>query len=188
MNLNLVNDLFNNAKNDQFVKNFMSELSEVLQKPNKNIEQDNLKQENVLYQVVDMDVDGAYLYNTNNNIISKETDISEDFLDKIGNDTVLRYKNGEYIIEEELTQKFMDSLIDVKEYKKIQDKFLKESNILENGENTRYKIEERNSDYFILSFGENNESTIKVPNALIPFWANSKDNLYFKNGKFNRDL
>ncbi len=187
MNLDLINNLFNNAKNNQFVKNFIRELSGVLQKPNKNINQNNLKQEDVLYQVVEMDLDGAYLYNTNNNIISKETDISKDFLDEIGNDTVLRYKNGEYIIEEELTQKFMNSLVDIKEYKEIQDKFLKESNILQNGENTRYKIEERKSDYSILSFGENNESTIKVPNALIPFWANSNDNLYFQNGKFNRE-
>ena len=187
MNLDLINNLFNNAKNSQFVKDFMKELSEVLQKPNKNIEQNSLKQENVLYQVVDMDVDGAYLYNTNNNIISKETDISEELLDKIGNDIVLRYENGEYIIEEELTQKFMDSLVDVREYKEIQDKFLKESKILENGENTRYKIEERKSNHSILSFGENSENTIEVPNALIPFWANKNDNLYFKNGKFNRE-
>lgn len=188
MNLDLINSLFNNAKNSQFVKNFMRELSETLQKSNKNIKQDNLKQENVLYQVVKMDVDGAYLYNTNNNIISKETDIPEQFLDEIGNDTVLRYKNGEYSIEEELTQKFMDSLVDVKEYKEIQDKFLKESEILENDENTRYKIEKRNDDYSILSFGKNSENTIKVPNALIPFWANSKDTVYFKNGKFYREL
>ena len=187
MNLDLINNLFNNAKNSQFVKDFIKELSETLQKSDKNVEQNNLKQEDVLYQVVEMDVDGAYLYNTNNNIISKETEIPEEFLDKIGNDTVLRYKNGEYIIEEELTQKFMDSLVYVKEYKEIQDIFLKESNILQNGENTRYKIEERKSDYSILSFGENNEHIIEVPNALIPFWTNSNDNLYFNNGKFNRE-
>ena len=187
MNLDLINNLFNNVKNNQFIKEFMRELSEVLQKTNKNIEQNNLKQEGVLYQVVEMDVDGAYLYNTNNNIISKETDIPEEFLNEIGNDTVLRYKNGEYIIEEELTQKFMDSLVDIKEYKEIQDKFLKESKILENDENTRYKIEERKSDYSILSFGKNNEHAIEVPNALIPFWANRNENLYFKNGKFNRE-
>lgn len=186
MNLNL-NDLTNNLKDNQFVKCFIKELSNFLQNPNKSISGNILKQENVLYQVVEMDVDGAYLYNTNNSIISKETDISKDFLDEIGNDTVLRYKNGEYIIEEELTQKFMDSLIDIKEYKEIQDKFLKESEILENDENTRYKIEERKNDYSVLSFGKNNENTIEVPNALIPFWANSNDNLYFKNGKFNRE-
>lgn len=187
MNLDLINNLFSNVKNNQFVKGFMKELSEVLQKPNKNIEQNNLKQEGVLYQVVEIDVNGAYLYNTNNNIISKETDIPEEFLDKIGNDTVLRYKNGKYIIEEELTQKFMDSLVDIKEYKEIQDKFLKESKILENDQNTKYRMEERKDDYSVLSYGKNNKNTIEVPNALIPFWANSNDNLYFKNGKFNRD-
>ena len=29
---------------------------------------------------------------------------------------------------------------------------------------------------------------IKVPNELIPFWAKNGDNLYYKDGKFNRDL
>ena len=53
-----------------------------------------LKQENCIYQVVEMDVDGAYLQNTENNCISKETDISREILNKIGNDSVLRFKNG----------------------------------------------------------------------------------------------
>lgn len=88
---------------------FIEELSNYLEKlDNKlfdnNIKNNNLKQENCIYQVVEMGTDGAYLQNTNNNKISKETDISKEVLDKIGNDSVLIYKNGKYIVEEELTR------------------------------------------------------------------------------------
>lgn len=96
-------------KENNFVQGFIEELSNYLEKlDNKlfdnNIKNNNLKQENCIYQVVEMGTDGAYLQNTNNNKISKEIDISKEVLDKIGNDSVLIYKNGKYIVEEELTR------------------------------------------------------------------------------------
>ena len=192
MNLDLLNNLVNSIKENNVVQSFIKELSNYLEKENNNErnrkDNNNLKQENCIYQVVEMDVDGAYLQNTNNNIISKETDISREILNKIGNDSVLRFKNGTYIYEEELTKEFYDSLIDIKEYKHIQDKFVKESNILENDSNTTYKIELREDNYCLLSYDNNGKNTIEVPKQLIPFWAKNGDNLYYKNGKFNREL
>ena len=133
-----------------------------------------------------MDVDGAYLQNTNNNCVSKETDISKEVLNKIGEDSVLRYRDGEYIYEDELTQKFFDNLVGIKEYKEIQDNFMKESNILEIDSNTKYRIESREDNYCLLSYESDEKNTIEVPNELIPFWAKEGENLYYKNGKFNR--
>lgn len=77
----------------------------------------SLKQEDCLYQVVEMGLDGAYLQNLKDNKVYKETDILEETLRKIGNDTILKYKNGKYTIEEELTEKFFEGLIDINEYK-----------------------------------------------------------------------
>lgn len=191
MNLDLFNNLLNNAKEDNIIKNFIKELSNSLEKSNKNdniIETNNLKQEDCLYQVVEMDVDGLYLQNTNNNRVSKETDISKEILDKIGNDSVLRYKDGKYIYEEGLTQKFIDNLVGIKEYKEIQNSFIKESNILEMDLNTRYKLESREDNYCLLSYENDEKNTIKVPNELIPFWTKDGDKLYYKDGKFNRDV
>ena len=132
MNLDLLNNLVNSVKENNVIQSFIKELSNYLEKENNKVHNkktDNtLKQENCIYQVVEMDVDGAYLQNTENNCISKETDISREILNKIGNDSVLRFKNGSYIYEEELTKEFYDSLIDVREYKDIQDNFIKESN------------------------------------------------------------
>lgn len=183
MNLDLFNNLLNNAKENNFVQNFIEELSNFLEKGKNKMKENSLKQEDGLYQVVEIDTDGAYLQNVEDNKIYKETDI--DILDKIENDTVLRYKDGKYIIEEELTQKFLDSLIGIKEYREIQDKFVQESNILELESNTQFKIEKKEEDSSILSYGEN---MIEVPNELIPFWSNIGDKLYFQNGKFSKDM
>lgn len=192
MNLDLLNNLVNSIKENNVVQSFIKELSNYLEKENNNErnrkDDNNLKQENCIYQVVEMDVDGAYLQNTENNCISKETDISREILNKIGNDSVLRFKDGSYIYEEELTKEFYDSLIDIKEYKNIQDNFVKESNILENDSNTTYKIELCENNYCLLSYDNNGKNTIEVPKQLIPFWTKNGDNLYYKNGKFNRDL
>lgn len=110
MNLDLFNNLFKDE--NSVVKNFIKELSNAFEnskkdlpsKNNSNMTSSSLKQENCLYQVVEMDIDGAYLQNTNNNCVAKETDISKDVLDKIGNDSILKYKDGRYIYEEELTR------------------------------------------------------------------------------------
>ena len=192
MNLDLLNNVLSNAKENKFIQNFIKELANHLEKTSNQISNKNdnsinsLKQEDCLYQVVEMDVDGAYLQNTNNNCVSKETDISKEVLDKIGEDSVLRYIDGEYIYEDELTQKFFDNLVDIKEYKEIQDNFMRESNILEIDSNTKYKIELREDNYSVLSYESEGKNTIEVPNELIPFWAKEGENLYYKDGKFNR--
>lgn len=113
MNLDLFNNLFKDE--NSVVKNFIKELSnnfenskkDLPSKNNRNITSSSLKQEDCLYQVVEMDIDGAYLQNTNNNRVAKETDISKDVLDKIGNDSILKYKDGKYVYEEELTRQIL---------------------------------------------------------------------------------
>ncbi len=115
MNLELFNNLLNNVKENNTVQNLIKELSNYLERTNNELcnEKHNktlcstLKQENCLYQVVEMDVDGAYLKNIDNNRVSKETDISKEVLNKIGNDSVLRFKDGKYIYEEELTREIL---------------------------------------------------------------------------------
>lgn len=72
MNLDLFNNLINNVKENNIVQSFIKELSNYLEKQNNKLlneeysRKDNgiLKQENCLYQVVEMDVDGVYLQNT----------------------------------------------------------------------------------------------------------------------------
>ena len=209
MNLDLFNNLINKVKESDFLQNFMTELSSYLenldvkggnQMEKQEISQENNiqtneleskrldseKVENALYQVVDFSSNGVFLQSTENNKIFEETNIPKELLDKIGNDYILKFKNGNYVIEEELTHKFMNSMVDIKEYQKIKEKFKQESNILENDKDTKYHVSLRNEDYTILNYGQNNDNIIKAPNELIPFFTKEGNVLYYKNEKFEK--
>ena len=188
MNLDFFNDLINKVKESDVVQNFMGELSNHLEKANEKGENQtnshqNNKQEN-LYQVVDFSANGVFLQNTNNNKIFEETNMPQEIMDKIGNDYILSYENGTYNIEEEITEDFMNSMVGIQEYEKIKQDFINESNILEIDPNTHYKVQTRNKDYTMLSYGEN--STLKVPNELIPYFTNEQTILNYKDGKFEK--
>ncbi len=205
MNLNIFDNRLDNKKDENFLTSFLENVSDCLKIVNEKVfnKLDNnkdvlnklpekkvseLKEEGTLYQVVELLPDGAYIQNINTNKVYLEKDISKDTLNKAINDTILRYKNGQYIVEEELTQKFFDNLVDIKEYKNLQQEFIKSSNILENDANTLYKIKEYQKDYTILSYDTKIEKTLKVPNSLIPFFAKyySDSILVFKDGEFKR--
>ena len=106
MELELFNNLLKDVKENNSVQNFIKDLSNYLEEVKRNEKmEDILKQEECLYQVVELAEDGVYLQNTMNNKISKEKDINKYLLSKITNDSILRYKNGKYIYEEEITRK-----------------------------------------------------------------------------------
>lgn len=193
MNLDLLNDLLSKVKESDFVQKFTEELSNYLEKANEDgggqleVQENNknldiYREENALYQVVDFSSKGVFLQNTNTGVTFEEIDIPQDVLDKIGNDYILRYTDGKYVVEQELTEDFMNSMVGIQEYKKIQEQFEKESNILNIDANTRFNVLSRDNDYTMLSYGE--KDTIKVPNALVPFFANEQSVLCYKNGKF----
>ena len=74
-----------------------------------NTKIDNLREEDCLYQVVGLSEKGVFLQNKNNNMTFEETNISKDLKENLGNDYILRYKNGTYIFEKELTDEFFYS-------------------------------------------------------------------------------
>ena len=183
MGLEIFNDIINKVKESDFVQNFIEELTDYLKnKGEVKVEDNLLKEEETLYQVVDFSSKGVYLRNTENNKIFEETNINEDLKEKLGNDYILSYKNGKYLYEEELTDKFMNSLVDIGEYQKIKSKFEKETNILEIDKNEVFKVEERKENTTIL--GYRNNKKIEVPNELIPFFSKIGTNLSYKSGKF----
>jgi len=67
-----------------------------------------------LYQVVDLSSKGAFLQNMKTNVILEEINIPEDLKNTISNDYILRCKDGTYVWEEELTDKFYEGLTDIK--------------------------------------------------------------------------
>ena len=77
----------------------------------------NLRKDNALYQVVGFTSKGVTLRNLENNIKFEETEIKQDIKNKIGKDYILKYIDNEYNIEEELTEKFFNNLINIQELK-----------------------------------------------------------------------
>ena len=109
MNLEIFNNLVNDAKNNKILQSFMNELSNYLSKTERK-EINGVREEDCLYQVVDRSLNGVYLQNMNDNRVYEETEMPQEILDKISNDYILRYKDGKYIIEEELTNEFFENL------------------------------------------------------------------------------
>lgn len=75
------------------------------------------RQENILYQVVDFGSKGIYLQNTKTNEIFEEPNLEKEIINKISTDAILSYKSGKYQYEEELTDKYIEGLIAIKENK-----------------------------------------------------------------------
>ena len=73
------------------------------------------REEGVLYQVVDRSLKGVYLQNMSNKKVFEETDIPKEILNIIENDYILRYKDGKYVIEKELTEEFFDNMTPIDE-------------------------------------------------------------------------
>lgn len=139
MKLDIFNKLANDIKENNLVENFIQELSKYIEDSkekeqmntinndeinnNNEVEkessleqQENLEQnreENCLYQVVDFSAKGIFLLNKDTNKIFEETEISQELKEQIQNDSILRYKNGEYVYEEELTEEFFNNLEDI---------------------------------------------------------------------------
>ncbi len=129
MNIDFFKDLeinFRGTEVRKFADNFINELTEHLEdflekvdirreKQNNQEEKlDYFREQGELYQVIDLSSKGAFLQNMKTNIIFEETNIPEDLKNVISNDYILRYKDGTYIWEEELTDKFYETLIDIK--------------------------------------------------------------------------
>ena len=124
MNIDFFKDLGNNFRGTEvrkFADNFIEELTEHLEdffekvdirreKQNNQEEKlDNFREEGELYQVVDLSSKGAFLQNMKTNVILEENNIPEDLKNVISNDYILRYKDGTYVFEEELTDEFFEN-------------------------------------------------------------------------------
>ena len=194
MNMEVFDKFINVAKENNFAQNFIKELTNCIkntdrreQNMDSEIENEkNYREENVYYQVVDKSENGVYLQNTKNNVIFEETDIPKELQDELENDFVLQYRNGKYILESELTDEFFNSLININEFKQIQNKFENESNISEINPDTRFNVLVREKEYSKL--GYDNGKLIDVPNALLPYFIYDETILKYENGKFEIDI
>ena len=188
MKLNFLEEIKNNL--DDKVENFIKELSEQLNNSKEKTQNEvkvrvnDLREEDCLYYVIDSDLETVYLQNLNNNIKFEEKDLPLEIRKEVFTDCILRYKNGEYIWDKEMTDKFMDTLVSAGEFSKIKEEFSQETQIEKNTPNTLYNVMSHNDEYTMLSYEHNGSKTIKVPNVLMPFGVDDKKVYIYKNGKF----
>lgn len=169
------------SKND--TKDFINELEIYIDNEEKNI-----SVEDGMYQVVEFTGDSVHLQNVDTNIVFEEKNLPNEIKEKISNDYVLNYENGKYSINQEITDKFFDSMISIKEFRAIQKDFLENSGIQEILANETFKVLSQKENNTILYYGENVSNTIEVPNALMPFFINKETLLTFnyEKGKFEK--
>lgn len=175
MNLGFFKEVENSLKNI-ITQEFINELSKFL---NKN---STLREEDCLYFVVSGNPNQVYLQNTNTDKVFEEKNLPQEIKNVVSEGYILRYKNGQYKIEEELTDEYFESQIDIAEYKKIQEQFINESNISKIDSNTKFTMVSRNKNYTILEYEKN--KNIKVPNVLLPYFMNANKVLHYEDGKF----
>lgn len=116
MNLDFFKELKNNSKNME-VKGFLDELSDYIN----NFKEKLLKQKNDreegLYYVLDGNPDKVYLTKFDSKKVFEETDLPKEIKNAISEGVILRYKNGQYTIDEELTEKNFEGLLNIEEYR-----------------------------------------------------------------------
>ena len=116
MNLDFFREIKNNLENSE-VKDFLNELSDYMNNLKEKIFKQKNDREEGLYYVLDGNPNKVYLTKFNSKKVFEATDLPEEIKNAVSEGFILRYKNGEYIIDEELTEKNFEGLLNIDEYK-----------------------------------------------------------------------
>lgn len=118
MKLNILNRLENSVKmNDNEIKNFIDELYNYLKGKIVNQKGDvkNMQEEG-LYYVLSGNPEKVYLTKFKSKKVFEATDLPDEIKNAVSEGFILRYKNGEYSIDEELTDKNFEGELNIDEY------------------------------------------------------------------------
>ena len=116
MNLGFFKDVKNNLEDSQ-VKEFLNELSDHMDNLKEKIFKQKNDREEGLYYVLNGNPDKVYLTKFNSKKVFEATDLPEEIRKSVSEGFILRYNGGEYIIDEELTEKNFEGLLNIDEYK-----------------------------------------------------------------------
>lgn len=117
MKLDFFKELKNSLSSNNEVKEFMQELAEYMKDLKEKISKQKDIIEEGLYYVLDGNPNKVYLTKFNSNKVFEATDLPKEIKDTVSEGFILRYKNGEYTVEQELTEKNFEGLLNIDEYK-----------------------------------------------------------------------
>ena len=117
MNLDFFKELKNSLSSNNEVKEFMQELADYMNNIKEKISKPKDIIEEGLYYVLDGNPDKVYLTKFNSKKVFEANDLPKEIKNTVSEGFILRYKNGEYTIDEELTEKNFEGFLDIDEYK-----------------------------------------------------------------------
>ena len=116
MKLDFFKELKNCLRNNE-IKEFMQELTDYMQDlKEKNSKPKDIREDG-LYYVLDGNPDKVYLTKFDSKKVFEANDLPKEIKKAVSEGFVLRYKNGEYTVDEELTEKNFEGLLNIDEYK-----------------------------------------------------------------------
>ncbi len=116
MNLDFFKELKNSLSNNE-VKEFMQELADYMKDLKEKISKPKDIIEEGLYYVLEGNPDKVYLTKFDSKKVFEETNLPEEIKNSVSEGFILRYKNGEFTVDEELTEKNFEGLLNIDEYK-----------------------------------------------------------------------
>jgi len=116
MNLDFLKELKNTLSNDNKVKDFIQELSEYMNELKEKISKPKDIREEGLYYVLNANPNKIYLTKFDDKKVFEATDLPKEIRNSVSEGVILKYKDGEYTVDEELTEKNFEGLLNIDEY------------------------------------------------------------------------
>lgn len=117
MNLDFFKELKSSLSNDNKVKDFIKELSDYMNDLKEKISKPKDIREEGLYYVLNANPDKIFLTKFNDKKVFEVDNLPQEIKNSVSEGFILRHKNGEYTIDEELTEKNFEGLLNIDEYK-----------------------------------------------------------------------
>ncbi|MBQ2916801.1 MAG: hypothetical protein IJE59_01265 [Clostridia bacterium] len=117
MNLDFFKELKNNLNNNNEVKEFIKELSDYMNNFKEKVSKAKDNREEGLYYVLDGNPSKVYLTKFNSKKVFEATDLPQEIKNAVSEGFILRYKDGQYTVDEELTERNFEGLLNIDEYK-----------------------------------------------------------------------
>ena len=117
MNLDFFKELKNSLSSNNEVKEFMQELADYMNNIKEKISKQKSNREEGLYYVLDGNPNKVYLTKFNSKKVFEAEDLPEEIKKSVSEGFILRYENGKYAVDEELTEKNFEGLLNIDEYK-----------------------------------------------------------------------
>lgn len=116
MYLDFFKELKNNLSNNNEVKEFINELENFINNLKEKVSKPKENREEGLYYVLDGNPDKVYLTKFNSKKVFEAIDLPQEIKNAVSEGFIIRYKDGEYLIDEQLTEKNFEGLLNIDEY------------------------------------------------------------------------